>query len=158
MQQLLNICKQYASEHYLLYNSTKSYSLCFKPKGIKFDRPVFYLDKLAISNVTQCRYLGIMICEKNCDVDIKRQMRKFHANTNMLLRKFSKCSPDVKCHLFKIFCSNMYCSTMWFDSTNLLCHYIIWSLFGHTYLVMVARYSLIAIFYFILFVFNYHFS
>ena len=28
-----------------------------------------------------------------------------------------KCSPDVKCALFKSFCSNMYCSTMWYNGT-----------------------------------------
>ena len=28
-------------------------------------------------------------------------MRKCYANANMLLRKFVKCSPDVKCYLFK---------------------------------------------------------
>ena len=40
-------------------------------------------------------------------------MRKFYANINILSRQFSKCSPDVKCLLFKSFCSNRYCSTMW---------------------------------------------
>ena len=65
----------------------------------------------------QCRHLGVMICTKNCDIDLKRQMKKFYANSNILSRKFAKCSPDVKCTLFKSFCSNMYCSTMWYNGT-----------------------------------------
>ena len=44
-------------------------------------------------------------------------MKKYYANANMLLRKFSYCSPDVKCCMFKSYCSTMYCSSMWFDST-----------------------------------------
>ena len=44
-------------------------------------------------------------------------LRKFYANINILSRKFSKCSPDVKCTLFKSFCSNRYCSTMWYNCT-----------------------------------------
>ena len=44
-------------------------------------------------------------------------MRKYYENANMLLRKFSYCSPDVKCRIFKSYCSTMYCSSMWFDST-----------------------------------------
>ena len=51
---------------------------------------------------------------------MKRQMRKFSANINILSRKFSKCNynpPGVKCNLFKSFCSNMYCSTMWYNCT-----------------------------------------
>ena len=35
----------------------------------------------------------------------------------MLLRKFSYCSPDVKCCMFKSYCATMYCSSMWFYST-----------------------------------------
>ena len=59
----------------------------------------------------------IIISVKNCDADLKRQMRKYYANANMLLRKFSYCSPDVKCCMFKSYCFTMYCSSMWFDST-----------------------------------------
>ena len=32
MQQLLHICNKYAAEHQLLYNGSKSFSLCFKRK------------------------------------------------------------------------------------------------------------------------------
>ena len=115
MQSLLDICNSYAIEHVLTYNSNKSYSLCFKPKHIKFARPCFYLNWLEIPRVDQCKYLGIMICTKNCDIDLKRQMWKFYANINILSRKFAKCSTDVKCTSFKSFCSNMYCSTMWYN-------------------------------------------
>ena len=37
-----------------------------------------------------------MVSAKHCDIDMKRQMRKFYANLNILYRKFPKCSPDVK--------------------------------------------------------------
>ena len=56
--------------------------------------------------------------EHNCDNDLKRQMRKFFANANMLIRKFFKCSVNVKCYLFKTYCSTMYCSALWFNSTK----------------------------------------
>ena len=36
----------------------------------------------------------------------------------MLIGKFFKCSVDVKCYLFKTYCSTMYCSAMWFDTTK----------------------------------------
>ena len=42
-------------------------------------------------------------------------MKKIYANTNLLLRKFSKCSVDVNCYLFKTYCSNLSCAPMWFD-------------------------------------------
>ena len=45
-------------------------------------------------------------------------MRKMYADVNLLLRKFSRCSVDVKCFLFKTFCSSLYCAPMWFDCTE----------------------------------------
>ena len=69
---------------------------------------------MLISLVSQCRYFGVTISEKNCDQDINRQMRKFYSNANKL-RRFPKCSIDVKCYLFKMYCSNLYCSSFWFD-------------------------------------------
>ena len=42
MQQLLNICQNYAIDHQLLYNGSKSYSLCFKRKSIKITQPLFF--------------------------------------------------------------------------------------------------------------------
>ena len=36
----------------------------------------------------------------------------------MLLRKFEKCSPDVKCYSFKTYCCNLYCAPFWYDSTK----------------------------------------
>lgn len=92
--------------------------MCFKPKSIKFVRPVFYLNHTIIPHVSTCKYLGITISDGTCDVDLKRQLRKFYANANLLLRKFSHCSSDVKCYLFKTYCSNMYCSMLWFDATK----------------------------------------
>ena len=64
--------------------------------------------------VTGCygkyKYLGIIVCQKNCDRDLKRQTKYFYANANMLLRRFSMCSITVKCYLFKTYCSNLYCA------------------------------------------------
>ena len=97
MQKLLVKCSTYAIDHSLTYNAKKMFSLCFIPSILKFGRPALYTNDLLIPNVSGCKYLGTIICQKNCDVDIKRQMRKFYANVNKLLRRFSKCSTPVKC-------------------------------------------------------------
>ena len=41
-----------------------------------------------------------------------------YANVNLLLRKLSKFSVNVKCYLFKSYCSNLYCALMWFGCTK----------------------------------------
>ena len=80
MQKLLVICPKYAIDHSLTYNAKKSFSLCFIPGTLKFGRPALYMDDLLIPNVSECKYLGTIICQKNCDLDNKRQMRKFYAS------------------------------------------------------------------------------
>ena len=47
-------------------------------------------------------------------------MKKCYANANMLLGKFVKCSPDVKCYLWKkiTYCYNLCCAPFWYDSTK----------------------------------------
>ena len=108
MQSLLDICNSYATEHIILtYNSSKSYSLCFKSKQIKFDRPCFYLNRLEIPRVDKYKYLGIKICTINCDIDLKRQLRKFYADIKILFMN-CKCSPDVKYAFSIFFCYNNY--------------------------------------------------
>ena len=62
--------------------------MCFKSKEIKFKSPVLLLGDLEIPLVSQCRYLGITISEKNFDQDIHRQMRKLYSNANILLGGF----------------------------------------------------------------------
>ena len=51
-------------------------------------------------------------------IDVSRQTRKFYTQANMLLRNFRYCSNEVKCSLFKSFCTNMYCCPLWFSSTS----------------------------------------
>ena len=44
----------------------------------------------------------------SCKSELKRQLYKWYANANMLIRKFSFCSDDVKVRLFKSYCTNAY--------------------------------------------------
>ena len=118
IQRLLNMCKDYAEQHSLHYNGSKSFSMCFKSKTIKFQRPDLFFVDLKIPLVSECKYLGITISEKNCELNIHRQRSKFYSSANILLRRFSKCYIDVKCYLFKMYCSNLYCSSFWYDSSK----------------------------------------
>ena len=65
MQQLLHICNTYATEHQLLYNGSKSFSLCFKRKELKVSSPSFFLGESKIPMVEQCRYIRTTISIKN---------------------------------------------------------------------------------------------
>jgi len=45
--------------------------------------------------------------------DIARQMSLLYARANMLIRKFSNCSRDVKLCLFRAYCTQFYGAELW---------------------------------------------
>ena len=73
----------------------------FLPSTVKISRPQLYLDTLEFPHVSECKYLGIIVCQKNCDRDLR------------------KCSihVPVKCYLFKTYCSNFCCAPLWYSFT-----------------------------------------
>ena len=72
-----------------------------------------------IDYVHKTKYLGVLLCsDMKTSIYVCRQTSKFYAQANTLLRNFRYCSNDVKCMLFRSFCTNMYCSPLWFNSTS----------------------------------------
>lgn len=119
LQKLLDICGEFGSKHDLIYNSLKSVTMCFIPKTVKLSNiPDMVLNDSSLEIVTNCKYLGVQIENQGCVRDIKRQLTKFYININRLIRMFNKCSDFVKCHLFRSYCANLYCSQFWFSCTK----------------------------------------
>lgn len=76
--------------------------------------PDFYLCDSPLMVCKEVKYLGHIITDDLYDDrDMYRQRRKLYAQANLLLRKFSMCSPNVKCSLFKAFCTPMYTAHLW---------------------------------------------
>ena len=85
----------------------------------KCDNTDMFLSRKAIDFVQETKYLGVILnSQLKTSVDVSRQTRKFYAQANMLLRNFRYCSDDVKCMLFRSYCTNMYCCPLWFISTS----------------------------------------
>jgi len=93
----LNQCPGYllVRDNGIRYNVKKTVCMCVKPKARKH---------LKVPQVAD-------------DVDICRQLRSVYAQGNILLRKFQKCSDDIKCHLFRSYCTNLYCAVLWCNFT-----------------------------------------
>ena len=95
---------QYVSKTNTEINAKKSVCMFFKSSGNK-----------------HCDYANVYLSGNHnmkTSIDVSRQTRKFYAQANMLLRNFRYCGREVKCMLFKSFCTNMYCCPLWFNSTS----------------------------------------
>jgi hypothetical protein len=76
--------------------------------------PEFQLGDRTLQFVKEFKYLGHILTNNAMDdVDIKREIRNMFMRTNILIRKYSKCSVIVKILLFKSFCLCMYDTALW---------------------------------------------
>ncbi len=115
LQQLIDLCVTYASDYELSFNVKKTKVMCFTPKAApKLQVPDFFLNGCVLEKVSFYKYLGVLIdCDYADNKDIQRQIRSIYQRGNILTRKFSMCSSEVKTCLFKSYCTSFYCSQLW---------------------------------------------
>ncbi len=117
LQELLNVCEQYASNNVIKYNSIKTVCMTVLPKWLKsVTIPKFVLNDVELKTVKKQKYLGVFITDDlTDDADMERQRKSIYCTGNMLIRRFKFCYDDVKIVLFKTYCSNMYGCHLWSD-------------------------------------------
>lgn len=114
LQKMINICNLYGTEHDIVFNPVKSVSLVFKPPRYNLYCPPVYIDNDKVEYVSTVKYLGVLLNASLDDSDeIMKQTRAMYAKGNVLLRKFTNCSHDVKVLLFQAYCTNVYCASLW---------------------------------------------
>ena len=101
------------------YNVKKTVCMCVKPKVRKdISVPQITLNGKCLKWKHEHTYLGVLLQDNSTDAnDINRQVRCLYTQGNLLLRKFKKCSDDVKCLLFRSYCTNLYCASLWCNYT-----------------------------------------
>jgi hypothetical protein len=109
LQRLISTCESYAKAHDIIYNFKKSFCMSFLPKDLKkCNVPDMFLLGKPLGVVKEYKYLGVVITDDKLDHrDIMRQIRAIYTRGNILLRKFRKCTDEVKLQLFKSYCTNL---------------------------------------------------
>ena len=117
LQSLLRTCEYYASKHEIIFNSVKSMCMCVTPKHPCLSHiPSVRLNDNLLKFVDNFKYLGYILTSTMDDsLDIKKQMRNIYVRCNMLNVKFGCCTKNVKALLFQSYCTNLYCSHLWWD-------------------------------------------
>ena len=81
--------------------------------------PSVILNGKKLEFVNKVKYLGVIINDDfQDDKDIHRQASAMYVRNNTLYRKFGMCTNLVKKFLFKSYCSNLYCSHLWWHYTK----------------------------------------
>lgn len=119
LQKLINICQRYGQELDIIYNEEKSVTMCINKFSSIDLNPTFMLGNTNLKMVKEVKYLGHYISDTLSDEkDMNRQLRLLYCRSNTIVRKFYKCSSSVKSILFKAYCANMYCCSLWTKSSK----------------------------------------
>ena len=71
---------------------------------------------MSLQYVSEFKYLGHIISDSSTDdADIKREIRNMFVRTNIMIRKYGRCSASVKSGLFKCFCLCLYDTALWIN-------------------------------------------
>ena len=98
LKKLIDVCEKYSIENEITYNATKTVCMYIRPKHMNRIGPVKqFLYGNELRWVDEYKYLGCYITSDFVDDrDLKRQARAIYSRGNMIVRKFSTCSVDVK--------------------------------------------------------------
>ena len=102
LQQLLDICSEFAATHNVAFNVKKSQCLIVASKNNVISRPNFQLCGAGLPYADSYTYLGHIISSDQSDnVDIMCQTRCLYAKANTTIRKFNCASLNTKLMLFR---------------------------------------------------------
>ena len=118
LQKLIHISEEASRVISMTCNTNKTVCMIFNPlaknKTVCDKFPNFVLDGNELSFVPNFKYLGHIIDNNLCDdLDITREIRNLFFRTNVLKRRFSLCSLEVKLKLFRSFCMCFYDIALW---------------------------------------------
>ena len=118
LQSLINLLSCCALDINLSCNTAKTVCMMFNPKRksmiIDSSFPCFTLGGVELQFVHKFKYLGHIITNDFSDNDdINREIRNLFMRTNILIRRYSKCSLAVKLSLFKAYCMCLYDIGIW---------------------------------------------
>ena len=122
LQSLLHTVEDAASVINMSFNTKKTVCMIFNPcnrhKIVSSVFPQFTLSGCKLQFVEHFRYLGHIIDNVLCDdKDIEREIKALFTHTNMLCRRFKRCSVAVKLKLFRTFCICFYDIALWANFT-----------------------------------------
>ena len=120
LNMLLKIASNYATDHQVIFNPSKSKVMVIRSKDYKNSKfPEFRLNGKKIDECCEIKYLGhIISSDMSDDADIMRHCRYLYAMGNTLIRRFHFCTPFIKKKLFNTYITNFYTSHLWYKFKN----------------------------------------
>ena len=107
---MITICENYAIEHNILFNGSKSKLLIF---GSVYDNPNVYVNGNSVDVCIKAEYLGIILNTENSYNAIEEGLTTFNVSFNRFLAILNTCRISVKDKVFHQYCCSYYGSQLW---------------------------------------------
>ena len=115
LRMMIKICEEYANEHSIMFNGSKSKYLVFG--NYKYN-PTIQVNNETVSRCTSAMHLGHMLHTENTKKElIDQAVTEFKKGYYGFISKFESCYNSTKNKLFHQYCSSMYGSQLW-DKTS----------------------------------------
>ena len=120
LQKLLVVLQDEASSINMSFNTKKTVCMVFNPnqkcKVVAENFPRFILAGCELSFVDKFKYLGHIVENDLSDnSDINREIKCLYTRTNIMMRRFHRCTVKVKLQLFKTYCMCFYDAALWLN-------------------------------------------
>ena len=115
LKDMIKICEEYANEHSIMFNGSKSKYLVFG--NYKYN-PTIQVNNENVSRCDSALHLGHFLHTKNTTKElIDHAVIEFKKSYYGFISKFESCYNSTKNKLFHQYCSSMYGSQLW-DKTS----------------------------------------
>ena len=124
---MLKVAQECASRLSLQFNGSKSQYLIYRSEGRNaYDASIDFCG-VAVAQSASGLHLGNLLGSNACRSSIRNSIRDLRVRTNVLMSRFSFCTPEVRYRLFKTQCLVAYGSQLWdFDDAAVADFYTEW--------------------------------
>jgi len=116
LERMLTVAYACAGNLSLRFNCAKSQYLIFSRNSQQHERSVRF-NGVDVHAVTEGKHLGRVLSSTDSTLPLENGARDLVTRFNTLMSRFHHCSPEVKYHLFKTYCTTAYGSQLW-DFSN----------------------------------------
>ena len=110
LKKMIKICENYAKEHNITFNGSKSKLLVFGNSDVT---PKIFINGKEVEKCNEAQYLGILLSTGDYSAATEEGTTKFNISYNRFLAKFNTCRVSVKYKLFNQYCCSYYGSQLW---------------------------------------------
>jgi len=124
MQQMIDICVQYAREYSVKFNGSKSHMLLFRGRQCKVSNRTLNMDGAVLQCEESVLDLGHKVSTTDKCCIIKAAKSSFWRFFNLFMSDLGHIYSFLKCKLFQQYCCSFYGSPLWelnSDATNDIC-------------------------------------